>query len=362
MSILESKRIVLKVGSALIAPDNQGCRSHHLLGIAQFIVHCRQRGQQVVLVSSGSVAAGRHWFSGKPASVALKKAMAATGQTDMMALWDKLFDFPSAQILLTHADLCQRERYMSIMETIESLLEHDILPIVNENDTVASKELMVGDNDNLAAMIAAASAADSLIICTDVDGLFNKNPSIHADAVRLETVNQINADIHAMAGDAVSDTGTGGMRTKLEAAVKATAQGIDTYIINGFNQESFMQLLDGNNPGTHFVANRARSSSAVLWMKHTAKAKGEVLIAEADDSVNGEQDITLDSVVAVEGDFAVGDTILVRNVNGTKMAKAKSNYSSCLLNYVLTQGSVRQPTSTDEQPLSIISKDNVAML
>lgn len=171
------KRIVIKVGSALIAPNQQGCSSHYLLSIAQFIVKCRAEGIQVVLVSSGSVAAGSHMFPDQEnTDIAVKKAMAAAGQTEMISTWDKLFDFPSAQILLTHADLRDRERYVSIRETLFSLLDNQILPIVNENDTVTTDKLKVGDNDNLSAMVAAAADADALIICSDIDGLYDKNP------------------------------------------------------------------------------------------------------------------------------------------------------------------------------------------
>ena len=154
------KRIVIKVGSALIAPNRQGCSSHYLLSIAQFIVKCRAEGIQVVLVSSGSVAAGSHQFKAQDSDdIAIKKAMAAAGQTEMISTWDRLFDFPSAQILLTHADLRDRERYVSIRDTLFSLLDNDILPIVNENDTVTTDKLKVGDNDNLSAMVAAAADA-----------------------------------------------------------------------------------------------------------------------------------------------------------------------------------------------------------
>ena len=180
---LNWKRIVIKVGSALIAPHNRGCSGHYLHGVVQFIERCREKGIQVVLVSSGSVAAGAHLFPKlEKRSVAIKKAMAAAGQTEMMSTWDKLFDFPTAQILVTHGDLRDRKRYISVKETIFSLLENDILPIINENDAVTTDRLKIGDNDNLSAMVAAAADADTLIICSDVDGLYDKNPHTHSDA------------------------------------------------------------------------------------------------------------------------------------------------------------------------------------
>lgn len=364
MSITQKQRLVIKVGSALIAPTACGCSEKYLRNIADFIHRIRQQGQQVVLVSSGSVAAGRYLFNNQQPNMALKKAMAAAGQTEMMAMWDKLLGLPVAQILLTHADLCNRERYISVKDTIESLLDNGIMPIVNENDTVTSEELKVGDNDNLAAMTAAAVDADALLICTDVDGLYDKNPHKFSDAQLLKDVTRITPDIFAMAGGAISATGTGGMQTKIEAAQKATAQGIDTYIINGFKAQSFHYLLEGQNPGTHFVACESPLSPSQHWMTHTTKECGEVIIDEHKDHfAQNSTVITSDDIVEVKGEFSVGDTILLRSCDGTRMAKATANYSSCLLNYVKQQPSIPELVgSLHPQHNSIISKKHFALL
>ncbi len=364
MSIVDKKRLVIKVGSALIAPENNGCSSHNLLAIAQFIVRCRENDQQVVLVSSGSVAAGRKWFDTNTMSVTLKKAMAAAGQTDMMEVWDKLFDFPSAQLLLTNADLCDRERYVSIKHTIEALLEHGVLPVVNENDTVTSDDMKVGDNDNLSAMVATSIDADALIMCTDVDGLYDKNPHNYPDAQLLKTVDKIDESIYKMAGGAVSDQGTGGMQTKIEAAEKATSHGIDTYIVNGFDTPAFDLFLDGVNPGTHFLAQDMPMSSAVHWMTHTVRERGEVIVDEEELELSDIQDtVTSQSILEVKGEFSVGDTILLRTDEGKKLAKAKANYSSCLLNY-LADKDIRGKLDKNSQLLtnSIVSDEHMAVL
>lgn len=360
------KRIVVKVGSALIAPNRQGCSSHYLLSIAQFIVRCRAKGIQVVLVSSGSVAAGAHQFPDHTRKdIAVKKAMAAAGQTEMMATWDKLFDFATAQMLLTHADLRDRERYVSIRETIDSLLEHGVLPIVNENDTVTTDKLKVGDNDNLSAMVAAAADADALIICSDVDGLYDKNPHKHDDAKLLSWVDKIDSSIFAMAGGAAEDgVGTGGMRTKIEAAEKAVSHGIDTFIINGFTELSFNLMLEGQNPGTHFQAHEKPMKENVHWMTHTSNAQGEVVIKEAftdplDESVDS---LTSSEILDVKGEFSVGDTILVRREDGRKLAKAKSNYSSCLLNFIASEGNQKFASEFEEKTGPIISEQHIAVL
>jgi glutamate 5-kinase len=369
MSLVNWKRIVIKVGSALIAPNQNGCSSRYLLGIAQFIVRCKYMGIEVVLVSSGSVAAGSHLFSNNgemsnKKTVAVKKAMAAAGQTEMMATWDRLFDFPTAQILVTHGDLRDRERYVSIKETMLSLLDNGILPILNENDTVTTDKLKVGDNDNLSAMVAAAADADTLIICSDVDGLFDSNPNENPDAKLLSEVPMITDEIFAMAGGATSLVGTGGMKTKIEAAEKAVAHGIDTFIVNGFTEQAFNSLLAGNNPGTHFLPDKTPMKEHLHWMTHTSTAQGEVVV-ENDFSHGLEDDsehLTSEEIIAVNGSFAVGDTILVRKHDGTKLANARSNYSSCLLSFIAKQEQQVFAGTLQDTTGPIISDNNIALL
>jgi glutamate 5-kinase len=366
MNIQNWKRIVLKVGSALIAPNQKGCSSRYLLHIAKFILQCRELNIEVILVSSGSVAAGSHFFNveGKP-SVAIKKAMAAAGQTKMMAAWDRFFDFPCAQVLLTHGDLRDRERYISVQETLFALLDNGVLPIVNENDTVTTDELKVGDNDNLSAMVAAAAHADALIICSDVDGLYDKNPHTHQDAVMIKQVSEINQDIYAMASGAViGGVGTGGMRTKIEAAEKATSHGISTYIVNGFKEDSFAQLMEGINPGTIFLPYEQPMQDHLHWMTHTSKALGELIIETKFDHPLDEhsEKITSNEIIEVKGNFSAGDTIYIRSDDGKHLAKAETNYSSCLLSFITNQDGNRDENDVQHQTGPIISDKYIALL
>ncbi|MDP5030100.1 MAG: glutamate 5-kinase [Paraglaciecola sp.] len=359
------QRVVIKVGSALIAPDRKGVSSRYLLGIAQFIVRCREMGVQVVLVSSGSVAAGSHLFPNidKP-SVTVKKAMAAAGQTEMIGIWNNLFDFPTAQILMTHGDLRDRERYVSVKNTIVNLLDNGILPIINENDTVTTDKLRVGDNDNLSAMVAAASDADVLIICSDINGLYDKNPRTNSDAVLVPVINEINKHTYAMAGSEAGLLGTGGMRTKVEAAEKATSHGIDTFIINGFSETAFNQLLAGQNPGTHFLSVPKPMKELVHWMTYTSDAQGEVVVEndfEFGSDIQSEL-LTSEAIAEVRGQFTVGDTVLITKKDGTKLAKAASNYSSCLLSFIADQEDDSFATDFQSNTGSIISSKNMAML
>lgn len=359
------QRIVIKVGSALFSPTQNGCSSQYLLSIANFIVRCRLSGIQVVLVSSGSVGAGAHLFneSGED-NIVIKKAMAAAGQSEMMATWDRLFDFPTAQLLLTHGDLRNRDRYESIRKTIDTLLNNNILPIINENDAVTTDKLKVGDNDNLSAMVATAAKADSLIICSDIDGLFDANPHLNENAKLLSDVYQINDDIYAMAGGATSGVGTGGMKTKIQAAEKAISHGIDTFIVNGFKEQSFNSLLKDENPGTHFYPHKDPMLDGVHWMRHTTRAQGELIVSE-DYKISANQiaDILdIEDLVSVKGNFASGDTVLLRKHSGEKLAKVKTNYSSCLLNFIACSDNQDFSEELDKSDEPILSKQFIALM
>jgi glutamate 5-kinase len=369
VSLKDWKRIVIKVGSALIAPAQAGCSNRYLLSIANFIVQCRLLDIQVVLVSSGSIAAGAHLFNrnkvnSDAVNIVIKKAMAAAGQSEMMATWDELFDFPSAQLLLTHADLRNRVRYESIRDTIDTLLVNNILPIVNENDAVTTDKLKVGDNDNLSAMVATAANADALIICSDIDGLFEENPHLNKNAKLVSDVYQINDEIYAMAGGATSDVGTGGMKTKIQAAEKAVAHGIDTYIVNGFKEHSFRTLLAGGNPGTQFISHKKPMLDGVHWMRHTTRAQGELIVGNQYKISNNETAdlLVADDLISVNGDFSSGDTVLLRKHNGDKLAKVKTNYSSCLLNFVADSDNQDFSEQLDKTQEPIISKQYIALM
>jgi glutamate 5-kinase len=271
-------RAVIKVGSALISPKNKGCSGKYLLGIARFITECQQAGKEIILVSSGSVAAGRQLIKhGSPIpSISTKQAMASVGQMQMMANWQRFFDAPCSQLLITHGDLKDRQRYINIKNTLRILLENGIIPIVNENDTVATDELKVGDNDNLAALVALVSEADCLFILSDVDGMYDQDPRNNPDAKLIPEISEITDEIYAMAGTTNNVIATGGMKTKIQAAEKAVENGIETYILNGTRSEIFEQLLNGENPGTRFSPKQEATKARKHWLKYTLRSKGKV--------------------------------------------------------------------------------------
>ncbi len=329
---MKFNRVVIKVGSALVSPDAKGCSGKYLLAIARFISQCQQAGKEIILVSSGSVSAGRGLIvHGSPnLSIPTKQAMAAVGQMKMMANWQRFFDVPCGQLLITHGDLKDRQRYINIKNTLRVLLENGVIPIVNENDTVATDELKVGDNDNLAALVALVSEADSLFILSDIDGLYEQDPRVNPQAKLLPEITTIDSSVYAMAGVTNNHIATGGMKTKIQAAEKAVENGIETYIINGSRGEVFEQILRGENPGTHFVAKQGVTRARKHWLKHTLKSNGKIMldIGAVNALIKKGASLLPSGVTDVSGEFSVGDCVGIYNsVNGQYIAKGICQYS-----------------------------------
>jgi glutamate 5-kinase len=325
-------RVVVKVGSALVAPDERGCSTTHLLAIARFITESRRDGKEVILVSSGAVAAGLaaqgRTGPGTGLSIPERQALAAIGQPRLMQHWSRLFDAPCAQVLLTYDDVQRRSRFVNAKNTIGELLAANTLPIVNENDTVATEELQVGDNDNLSAYVAVLAEADLLVICSDVDGFYDADPHEHPDAELLRRVDAIDDAIYAMAGGSHHAAATGGMRTKVEAAEKATDYGIDTVLVNGTNGDHLDALARGTVPGTLFEGRDGsrRLSARKHWMLHALPTAGRIFVdAGAADALRAQGASLLPSgIVGVEGPFARGDAVTVEvESNGASVQVGK---------------------------------------
>ena len=330
MNRLSWQRAVIKVGSALIAPEGRGCNPKLLQPLAQFIMRSQQAGKDVIIVSSGSVAAGRQQVpvTHRP-TIAEKQAMAAIGQTRMMACWQELLDRPCAQLLLTAGDLHDRTRYVNIKNTINQLLKHGAIPVINENDTVAVDELKVGDNDNLAAYTALVSQSDTLIICSDIDGLYTADPRKDPSATRLDKVFNIDDKIMSLAGGAGSAVGTGGMLTKLQAAKTCMGSGIQACIINGHHKAVFEALNKGKLNGSLFCPSQAPVHARKLWLQHTLKSRGTLIVdSGAREAVCGRgASLLAKGIVDIQGNFRVGDAVTVEH-NNTAVAKGLVNYNS----------------------------------
>lgn len=330
------RRAVLKVGSSLLAADGGGLSPRHALGLAQFVSSHINAGREVVIVSSGAVAAGRAIVPRQPeagAAMAARQALAALGQAQMIGLWQRFFERPVAQVLLTHDDLRNRRRYLNARATLVELLRLGTLPIVNENDTVSVDELKLGDNDNLAAIVAALVDADVLFIATDIDGLYTANPRGDADARPIDELNELDAKVFAMAGGAGSSAGTGGMRTKLEAASKATTAGIETILFNGTDAETLRLLAHGRLRGTRLRAVQTRMAARKYWLRHVPAAPGAILVdAGAAQALSGKGASLLPGgVIGAEGEFARGDMVEIHFRDGQselRIARGVTQYSA----------------------------------
>lgn len=314
------RRAVLKVGSSLLAANGGGLSTRHALGLAEFIAASHRAGREVVLVSSGAVAAGRALVRAQPEvshGLAARQALAAIGQTTVVALWQRFFDRPVAQVLLTHDDLRNRRRYLNARATLRELLSLGALPVVNENDTVAVDELKLGDNDNLAAIVAALVDADLLLIASDIDGLYSANPRTEPLATPVGDVAAVTPDVLAMAGGAGSDAGTGGMRTKLEAATKAAAAGIATVLFNGTDAPCLRLLAADRLRGTYFRAGATRLHARKYWLRHAPLASGRLRIdaGAARALLGGGASLLPGGITAVDGDFTRGDMVEIETVH-----------------------------------------------
>ena len=327
------KRAVLKVGSSLLSATG-GLSPHHAVHLAAFVHACHARGREVVIVSSGAVAAGRGVLHAKPhpgAAMAERQALAALGQAKLMGFWQGLFARPVAQVLLTHDDVRDRRRYLNARATLDELLRCGALPIVNENDTVSVDELKLGDNDTLGAIVAALIDADVLFLATDIDGLYDSDPRGNPDAKPMPLVTAPGDDILAMAGGAGSSVGTGGMRTKILAAQRAGAAGIDTVLFNGTRAQVAHALGEDRLTGTRLVAGRSRIAARKHWLRHAPAQPGAILVdAGAVAALRGKGASLLPiGVVGAEGEFRRGDLVEVRMQGVSQpIARGVTQYSS----------------------------------
>ncbi len=320
------RRAVLKVGSSLLAGSG-GLDPEHAQALARFIIDARTQGREIVLVSSGAVAAGRGRIGEAGNGIVQRQALAALGQASLMGFWQAMFAMPVAQVLLSHDDLRNRRRYLNARATLQELLKLGALPIVNENDTVAVDELKLGDNDNLAAAVASLVDADLLLIATDIGGLYTGHPQRDPEARPIERVETVTPALLGIAGSA-SALGTGGMRTKLEAAAKAATAGIATVLFCGRDADVVAALGEGVLHGTVVAAHGNRISARKQWLRH-APASGVLQVdAGAQAALLRGASLLPGGVHAVNGDFRRGDVVDVQSGDGQLLARGQAQYNA----------------------------------
>ncbi|MHB8881741.1 MAG: glutamate 5-kinase [Thermodesulfovibrionales bacterium] len=329
------KRIVVKIGSNILADEQEGLNMKRILALASDIVEVKGMGYEIVVVSSGAVAAGmkKLGLAEKPRDIKLKQAAAAIGQSSLMWAYEKSFGehrTKVAQVLLTRDDLSHRKRYINSKNTLQTLLSYGVVPIVNENDTVVTDEIKFGDNDNLAALVAILIEAEQLIILSDVDGLYKEDPRVNAGAELIPLVSEITPAIEKLAGGAGSAVGTGGMYSKVLAARKATSHGICVSIVNGGKKGLLVSLMQGKQQGTVFGPCCQRISHRKGWIAYSSRAMGTLVLDDGAVRALKEMGRSLlpSGVVSVSGDFEPGDPVYCADARGKRIAKGLTNYSS----------------------------------
>ncbi len=328
------KRIVVKLGSSVLTKGTTRLNRQRMLELVQQIAALHELGYEMIVVSSGAQMAGREQldFPDLGKSVPAKQMLSAVGQSQLMRVYKDLFDIFEkvvAQILLTRDDLSHRVRYLNARDTLGTLIEHKIIPIVNENDTIATDEIRVGDNDNLSALVASVVDADLLVILTDQPGILSDDPRKNPQAALIENITRISDDLFELAGGAGSAVGTGGMVTKIQAAQLASRSGIKTIIASGSESDILRRLLDGEKIGTHIDASHHPSESRKRWLL-TDRTQGVLQVDEGAARVlmAGGASLLPVGIRAVDGDFERGATLAVQSPDGHEIAHGLSNYSS----------------------------------
>jgi glutamate 5-kinase len=359
------RRVVVKLGSSVVADSDGTLRSEVLAQICDQLVAAHREDIEVIVVTSGAIARGMRVMDlpQRPTSIGALQAASAVGQGKLYRVYDELLrerGVTSAQLLLTFFDMSARTHYLNVRQTLTTLLEWRVLPVINENDTTATDEISFGDNDFLAAQVAVLVTADQLILLTDIDGLYTADPRLYPDARIVAEVSDF-ATLEALEiGHTTSPLGSGGMRSKVVAAEMATAAGIATVICNGLRAEALRAVLAGEREGTRFLAGEARYSSFKLWLKYAKPSRGTLVIdAGAVRALrDGSASLLPVGVVEVRGEFDAGDAVEIAATGdggeaaGRILAKGICNYSAEELRQVmgLKSNSVREilPRATGE--------------
>ncbi len=336
-----ARRIVVKIGSQVLSSP-EGIEEGRLKGLVRDLAALHDQGIEVVVVSSGAVAAGmsRLRLKQRARTIPEKQALAAVGQIKLMALYEKYFarhEKSVAQILLTHEDLANRKRYLNAKHTLQKLLESSIIPIVNENDTVAVEEIKFGDNDHLSALVATILEADLLVMLSDVEGVYDRDPRLHAGAQLISLMTEIKGSKGKISGESRSLFGTGGISTKLGAAEKAAAAGIPTLIASGLQSGTLGKVFDEKEEiGTLILAEQNRLASRKHWIAFNLKPAGEIIVDQGayEAVVQKGKSLLPSGLKEVRGSFGVGECVRCLDLQGREFARGLANYSAQELNQI----------------------------
>ncbi len=361
-------RIVVKVGTSLLTTTEDDFSSACITGIVKELCSLRQSGKEIILVTSGAIGAGMCKLNLKhrPATIPLKQACAAIGQSCLMNTYEQLFGEHHqtiAQILLTHYELTNRRSYLNTYNTLLTLLEHNAIPIINENDTVAVDEIKFGDNDTLSALVAQLVEADLLILLTDIDGLYSRTPDGKGFGELIPLVEDITPEIVEMAQGTKNKFSTGGMTTKITAAQIATTAGVMVKILNGRTSGIIGDALADKNCGTTFAAKSDKISSRKRWIMYGLKTSGEITIDNgAKKALNQGKSLLPSGIVEIKGHFEEGDAVILNDICGNSLAKGLINYSKgAIMKIKGKQSSQIEEILGYKYSDEIIHRDNLVM-
>jgi len=335
------RRVVLKVGSRVLTGKGRTLSQPVFDRLAREISAAKKRGYEVILVSSGAIAAGmgRLGLLEKPKTMPEKQASAAIGQSALMWSYEKAFSFYDqkvAQILLTRDDLSNRNRYLNARNTLLTLLDFGVIPIINENDTVVVQEIKFGDNDNLSALVTNLVNADLLVILSDIEGLYDKDPRVHKGARLIRFVGQVTEEMEQTATGTLSPFSIGGMVTKLQAARKAALFGVPTVLASGMMEGLLEKILRGEEVGTLFTSQVNKLTSRKHWIAFTLEPQGRIIVDEGAKKAILQKGKSLlpSGVLSAEGKFSLGDPVALSDLNGREFAKGLTNYDSSEINKI----------------------------
>lgn len=336
----QARRIVIKIGSGVISTA-EGLDELMVGRLANEICDLREQGVEVILVSSGAVSAGRCSLStgDKPLTIPQKQAAAAIGQPRIMRAYKEAFqqrNRVAAQVLLTRDDLSNRRRYLNAHNTLDTLIDYGVTPIVNENDTVVVEEIRFGDNDNLSALVSSLMEADLLLVLSDVDGFYTGDPVQDPDARMLPLIERITPEIEMMAGTSSSSLGTGGMLTKLQAAQKAGLAGVPALVVNGRADSVLSRVMAGEELGSLFLPSASKLNARKRWIALSMKPLGKIMLDQGAVRavVEGGKSLLPTGIVAVDGEFERGDAVHICTADQTQIAVGVANYTAAELKQI----------------------------
>jgi glutamate 5-kinase len=370
-SLLASARcIVVKVGSSLVTNDGRGLDQTAIAAWADQVARLRHLGREVVLVSSGAVAEGlqRLGWSKRPTAVNELQAAAAVGQMGLVQMYESCFarhGMHTAQLLMTHDDLADRKRYLNARSTLRTLLDLNVIPIINENDTVVTDEIRFGDNDTLGSLVANLIEADALVILTDQQGLYSADPRKDANATLIQHATAGDSALEQMAGGAGSSVGTGGMLTKILAAKRAARSGAHTIIASGREQDVLVRLAEGEVVGSHLEAPEMKTTARKQWLADHLQVRGRLTLdgGAAKALCESGKSLLPIGVTAVSGDFERGELVACLDADGREIARGLVNYTAIETARILRKSSqdIEQILGYVDEP-ELIHRDNLVLL